>query len=207
MKPILATSSVVRNFLNVEVNSWPARPIDSSKPFQWQDRRPIKKCADRGDGILKVEGLESKSMFGTPEAISRFSPFQVGDVLYIRETFVSGFGLRVKLPGDGLVGSGGPVGYCIYKADDIFELPSGTKWRPSIHMPKDYSRIHLEVMRVRVERACDISEEDAKAEGCDCRFGIGSDHPLKCFNQLWQSLYGPDAWEKWVFVYDLKRVK
>lgn len=55
-----------------------------------------------------------------------------------------------------------------YKADGYLHsrqdgLWSG--WKPSIHMPKDISRIWLEVEEIKVEAIQDISEEDAKSEG------------------------------------------
>lgn len=79
---------------------------------------------------------------------------------------------------------------------------------PSIHMPRELSSIHLEVMRVRVERACDISEEDALAEGVKIGGMTRYQGEAKvAFHALWLTCYGPDSWNKWVWCFDLKRIK
>jgi hypothetical protein len=100
----------------------------------------------------------------------------------------------------------------------------GTKWRPSIHMPRWASRITLEVTGVRVERVRDISEEDAKAEGADgCVAGHGpvSEAELRAdpgfwhprfyrdgFADLWRSINGDESWDAnpWVWVVEFRRL-
>lgn len=101
------------------------------------------------------------------------------------------------------------------------------RWKPSIHMPRIASRILLEITDIRVERLQDISEEDAKAEGVhfygwddteqnDYKnylhedqfddFGVCS--AKESFETLWQSINGPDSWEKnpWVWVIEFEKI-
>lgn len=84
------------------------------------------------------------------------------------------------------------------------------KWRPSIFMPRWASRITLEVTGVRVERLQDISEADAKAEGCTPWIPCGGRTGTKnrtaggmveathreAYAVLWESINGPGSWKE-----------
>lgn len=81
--------------------------------------------------------------------VERTCPICTGDILYVRETWKEA-----------------PNGYYYYedwKRNDIADV---TKWKPSIHMPKEAARIWLKVTDVRVERLQDMTDDDAEAEGC-----------------------------------------
>ena len=90
------------------------------------------------------------------------------------------------------------------------------RYRPGIHMNKEYARIWLQVTDVRVERLQDITEEDTIAEGVEPRShrcgGFGSYeaggyiHDCICqkwdrtpagmgFMDLWKDINGPESWE------------
>lgn len=77
------------------------------------------------------------------------SPCEVGDVLWVRETWAEM-----------------PHGF-VYRADG--EKHEGwdreDRWRPSLYMPKEAARIFLKVRNVRVERLQSISHFDAINEG------------------------------------------
>jgi hypothetical protein len=94
---------------------------------------------------------------------------QPGDRLWVRETWATVYD-ELDIPN--------PHSHTEYKADtnarypgewpdDEGDNPDCGKWQPSIHMPRWASRLTLEVLRVRVERLQDISEEDARAEGVE----------------------------------------
>ncbi|HEJ9640096.1 TPA: hypothetical protein SMN38_002503 [Proteus mirabilis] len=88
-----------------------------------------------------------------------------------------------------------------------------SKWRPSIHMPRRYSRITLEITNVRVERLNDISNDDAKSEGC--WYGRGGGVPDKAltpsdqFPTLWEEIYGDGSWlnNPWVWVIEFRKIE
>lgn len=109
-------------------------------------------------------------------------------------------------------------------------------WRrfPSIHMPREASRITLEITAVRVERVQSISEADAIAEGIrpwysdgpkPSSYMLGPDdrekpfydgrtgwHPsataVDAYRRLWERINGDASWRSnpWVWVIEFKRV-
>lgn len=104
------------------------------------------------------------------------------------------------------------------------EVLHGRKWKPSIFMPRWASRITLPITSIRVERLCDISEEDAREEGVDKdwrlydesaedyferRLGL-TGHRL-AFAHLWESINGPGSWAEnpfvWVVGWDKAEVR
>ncbi|MGA4742422.1 hypothetical protein ACPC5Q_03530 [Acinetobacter junii] len=133
-------------------------------------------------------------------------PFgQVGDRLWVRETFASG-----------LCTKSGYAYRATHKAEDLEEGWFETiKWTPSIHMPRTACRLILEITNIRIERLNDITSEDAKAEGFDY-----STHPSAIemgyaigaktnFRVTWEQIYGQNEWNKnpWVWVVEFKVIQ
>ena len=82
----------------------------------------------------------------------------------------------------------------------------GFKRRPSIHMPRKFCRLTLEVTGARVERLQDISERDALCEGAR-QCGDSSRAYRLGFTELWQSINAkrvPWASNPWVWVVEFR---
>lgn len=140
-----------------------------------------------------------------------------GDRLWVRETWMecglTRLGIRVN---DGTNGK-----RAFYAADGHVYVDPSTretrKWRSPIFMPRWASRITLEVTGVRVERLQQISEEDARAEGCatgsNCEVpGHGkayAENSMEHFRYVWGSINAqraPWASNQWVWVISFRRV-
>lgn len=132
---------------------------------------------------------------------------QVGDRLWVRESFALGFDLDDH---DMPIGDE-PKPFFASTYDgrmwldrDTDEWRDEPRWAPSIHMPRWASRLTLVVTGVKVERLQEISREDAIAEGCESPL-IGTEAPAPAhgvyladertsFAQLWNRLHGEGAW-------------
>lgn len=137
---------------------------------------------------------------------------QPGDRLWVRETFAP----RTLGAWSVLDQHMKPL----YRADA--DRPEWKRiWRPSIHMPRWASRITLEITGVRVGRLQDISEADARSEGCTQNhngYFWGGPHQtggmkqmataLQAYQDLWESINGPGSWDAnpWVWVLEFRRL-
>lgn len=96
-------------------------------------------------------------------------PYRPGDILYVRETWSPVF-VRPKR--------------YLYKADAEIGMGEGTnlpiKWRPSIHMPKEAARLFGRVTGLKAQRVQDITDEEARREGCADRAD---------FRRVWNGCY------------------
>lgn len=95
----------------------------------------------------------------------------------------------------------------LYRADGHTAIDG---WWPSIHMPRKFSRLVLEVTSVRLERLQDISEEDARAEGASLGMIYERESPSfrAGFHDIWISIHGPGSWDAnpWVTAITFRRI-
>ncbi|QKN14757.1 hypothetical protein HR059_09865 [Sinorhizobium meliloti WSM1022] len=139
----------------------------------------------------------------------------VGDRLWVKESHA-----RVGDNGNDHMACPDLTRLVYYRTDDV--QPELSRWRPSIFMRRQDSRITLIVTDVRVERLQDISEEDAIAEGVErlhsgfYPYGIatfmttfvdGREVPAQCctnardsYQLLWDHINGRGAWDANPFV-------
>lgn len=186
MKPIIFSTPMVRAILEGK---------------KTQTRRVVKGVSeDTKSIVLLPEGqrYEDSVCGQRRRIISPRTPYQPGDVLWVRETWAHSVDCghlnhlhETKI---------------IYRADNRCEPD---RWRPSIHMPRWAARLFLRVTNVRCERVQEISEADALAEGF--RPSENWNQAKWAFRETWDSLnakrgYGWDV-NPWVWVYEFERVE
>lgn len=95
--------------------------------------------------------------------LEKFAPYQAGDILCVREKFCPNYFDECIARNR----NGNKNAYkADYNKDVVGDVVPEPKWHPSIHMPKEAARLFLKVTDVRVERLQDITEEQARADGC-----------------------------------------
>lgn len=121
----------------------------------------------------------------------RTQPYQPGDILYIRETWErfecwncdgDERGNCPKEPKKSVLDK--TCGCYMYRATD--EISGDAKWHPSIHMPKEATRIWIKVTDVRVERLQEMKPVNVIKEGAypdcwDCLNTYGENGSQCCY--------------------------
>ena len=99
----------------------------------------------------------------------RFDSWKVGDRLWVKETYLVA---RDDSINEKIIYATEAPYLMEIEFNYYIERSSKTRlplWRPSIFMPRKYSRILLEITGIKRESLRDISEADAKREGFDNR--------------------------------------
>lgn len=190
IKPILFNTEMVRAILDGR-KSCTRRICKDANEYTVPDMDFYN--ADRR--TYAVHNFVDKEHMEQLSTAERTCPICTGDILYVRETWKKA-----------------PNGYYYYEDWQRNDIADITKWKPSIHMPKEAARIWLKVMNVRVERLQEITEVQAQAEGCNSGLLTGACTARGQFEDLWNSTvkksdidrYGWDA-NPYVWVISFER--
>lgn len=197
IKPILFNTEMVRAILDGRKTCTRRLP-----------RKQIEEKYIEYDEWVQAVAVPGCTYLREKEFYTQYPPYQPGDLMYVRETFIQAAAHTFW-----------------YKADDKSWMSEGLHWKPAIHMPKEAARIWLKVTGVRVERLQEITDEQAKREGIqydECPTGFTWKQetdmhncyttPIGAMQALWNSTikesdldrYGWDA-NPWVWVIEFER--
>ena len=171
-----------------------------------QTRRAVKLNAS---GRVELKGHNWH--LDDPSAVNACPYGQPGDRLWVKETHLpkaSGIIYRADYDMVEAAGLGGMYG----------------GWKPSIFCKREYSRILLEIVSVRIERLQEITPYDAVSEGLSRGLTLGDNpgfglpewnqqrfriSPADAYQSLWESINGPESWDAnpFVWVIEFKRVE
>lgn len=152
------------------------------------------------------------------------APYEVGDVLWVRETWerLDCSSCEGDFTGRCFNEPDKNDGCYVYRA--THDIAGDARWHPSIHMPREAARLFICITGVKIESVQDITEEDARCEGAV------KTYPYTCsatgktahmqdengtfrdgFACLWDFIntkrgYGWDA-NPWVWVYEFNRME
>ena len=167
IKPILFNTDMVRAILDGR-KSCTRRICKDANEYTVPDMEFYN--ADRRTyAVYNFVDKEHMEQLSTAE---RTCPICTGDILYVRETWKEA-----------------PNGYYYYEDWQRNDIADITKWKPSIHMPKEAARIWLKVMNVRVERLQDITSEQIGREGVEVEYPhvLNGEEKRYAFSTLWNN--------------------
>lgn len=216
IKPILFNTEMVRAELDGRKTS--TRRVVKGAKAQWcflglDDNATITKVRANGKEYpIEVEGLWATfdGQDSYPDYPMIKSPYEPGDILWVRETWYCENHMYQNNEGDALY-------RYVYRASSP-EYPVNVGvgehgWKPSIHMPREAARLWLRVENVRVERLQEISADQCYSEGVEKEAGeVGAEFTRGIFSGIWDStikkadlpLYGWAA-NPWVWVFEFER--
>jgi hypothetical protein len=199
-RPILFSAPMVRALLNGSKTQ--TRRAVKPQPDAWTGGTTLVKFTPDDQRLGRL-GVAIRCPYGQP-----------GDELWVREAW------RIAGDSDGDTLDMFDRDDVQYRADD--DQSYIDKYRPSIHMPRRFSRITLRITDVRVERLQDISDADVIAEGVP-RWPLGYrvevsgapkhesrsfDRSEQAYRWLWESINGQGSWDAnpWVWVVEFRRL-
>lgn len=186
MKPILFNTEMVKAILEGR-KTVTRRVVKLPKRVQEQEN---------GLYTLFTEGTVYEN-FCIDQIVDYISPYQVNDILYVRETWHR----YIKRVGKGE--SCRLQEFYGYKASIANSEDANTPWKPSIHMPKEAARLFLRVTDIRVERLQDMTLTDFLKEGIQVRPEAFNDPEnayytaKEYFRSLWNSTLGRKDTPEW----------
>jgi hypothetical protein len=196
-RPILFNGAMVQAILNGTKTQ--TRRVIKPQPI-WMGETTGQYWAWQRKGVFIPKYAVNSCPYGNP-----------GDRLWVRETWAPVQACTHNDPGSYALASG-----AFYRASDGDMEEQIDRWRPSIHMPREASRITLEVKRVWVERVQNISEADAKREGWDMsnlpqgHADDGTYHARDWFQALWDSINAKRGYpwgdNPWVWCVEFKQI-
>lgn len=167
--------------------------------------------------LRKGNGLKAFALIGHPPprqsftdpmdeywTLSGWDKVQSGDRLWVRENWRADDFAKDD-PARTIYQADAP-------ADVLAETKGVIKWRPSIHLPRQRSRLTLVVRAVKIERLQAIREAGCIAEGAEIiqlsgnpvddgpMVRLGPAHvygtPRTWYRELWDTLHGSGAWDR-----------
>ena len=196
IKPILFNTETVRAILDGRKTV--TRRVVKRKGYDKEIHNSQNNYACHDLENLYQIGIRNTNREYPQNSVGVFSPYQTGDVLYVRETW-NICNMNAEYNSITFIYRAGKyesetvntvnVTSELFDKYDRSMAENNPEWRPSATMPKSAARIFLKVTDVRVERLRDITEEQTLKEGfigIPCTHENAGEHGCTdCMNTGW----------------------